>query len=186
MSLRAFISIDVKPSDQMVQFHSALKSANAQIKLVDLDIIHLTLKFLGNAEEDLVPQIVQSMETSVERMDPFTIQFHGTGAFPNLNHMKVVWIGVRGIEEMRSIADHLNDELADFGFKKERRKFSPHLTIGRVKGGRNKDRLAEVINEWRDEDFGDLDVQNIRLKKSVLSPQGPTYSTVHKTSIGEQ
>ncbi len=186
MSFRAFISIDVKASDQMVQFHSALNDANAQIKLVNLDIMHLTLKFLGNTEEDLVPQIVQLIENSVEGMDPFKIRFQGTGAFPSLNHMKVVWIGVRGIEKMRSIADYLNDELANLGFKKEKRKFSPHLTIGRVKGGRNKERLAEVINEWRNEDFGDLDVHDIRLKKSVLSPQGPTYSTVQKTIIGEQ
>ncbi len=183
LTFRAFISIDVEPSEKMVRFHSELKGANAQVKLVNLDITHLTLKFLGDTKEDLVPRITELMDASVEGIEPFEIQFCDTGAFPNLGHMKVVWIGVRNIEKMKLIADFLNDELAILGFKKEKRKFSPHLTLGRVKGGKNKDRLAEVITNWRDEDFGSMQVDRIRLKKSVLSPQGPTYSTVHEVEL---
>ncbi len=184
MSIRTFISIDVEPFERMVHFHSDLKGANAQVKLVNLDITHLTLKFLGNTSENLVPEISNLMDASVDGMEPFTIEFRGTGAFPNLNRMKVVWIGVKRIGEMKSIADYLEGELADLGFKKEKRKFSPHLTIGRVKGGRNKHKLAEVIENWKDEEFGTMEVSSIRLKKSVLSPQGPTYSTLHESKIG--
>jgi 2'-5' RNA ligase len=183
MSIRAFISIDVEASEKMRGFHSDLKGANAQVKLVNLDIMHLTLKFLGDTSESLLPEIIDLMDTSVDGMEPFTIELRGTGAFPNLNRMKVVWIGVKRIGEMKSIADYLDGELANLGFKKERRKFSPHLTIGRVKGGRNKHKLAEVISNWEDEDFGAMDVDSIRLKKSVLSPQGPSYSTLHESKI---
>lgn len=184
MTFRAFISIDVEPSEKMVRFHSELKGVNAQVKLVNLDITHLTLKFLGDTKEDLVPKITELMEASVEGIEPFEIQFRDTGAFPNLGHMKVVWIGVGSIEKMKLIADFLNDELAALGFKKEKRRFSPHLTLGRVKGGRNKDKLAEVITNWRGEDFGSMQVNRISLKKSVLGPQGPTYSTVHEVELG--
>ncbi len=170
----------------MRRFHSELKGVNAQVKLVDMDIIHLTLKFLGDTSEDLVPEISRVMESSIEGVEPFQILFNGTGAFPNLNHMKVVWIGVKNIGGMRSIADHLHGELVRYGFKREKRKFSPHLTVGRVKGGRNKHRLAEVISNWQDEDFGSMEVDRIRLKKSVLSPQGPTYSTVHEARLAEK
>ncbi|MCK4444757.1 MAG: RNA 2',3'-cyclic phosphodiesterase, partial [Thermoplasmata archaeon] len=151
-----------------------------------LDIVHLTLKFLGDTSDDLVPEITRVMESSIEGMEPFEILFKGTGAFPNLNRMKVVWIGVKNIGSMRSIADHLNAELIRYGFKREKRKFSPHLTVGRVKGGRNKHKLAEVIANWEDEDFGSMEVNRIHLKKSVLSPQGPTYSTVHEAKLAEK
>ena len=166
-----------------MRFHSDLKGANAQVKLVDLGITHLTLKFLGNTSENLLPEISSLMDTSVEGMEPFKFQFSGTGAFPNLNRMKVVWIGVKRIGEMKSIAEFLDGELANLGFKKEKRKFSPHLTIGRVKGGRNKHKLAEIITNWKEEDFGTMEVNSIRLKKSVLSPEGPTYSTLHESKI---
>ncbi|MEE9223900.1 MAG: RNA 2',3'-cyclic phosphodiesterase [Thermoplasmata archaeon] len=183
MTFRAFISIDVQPSEQMSNFHQALKETNAQVKLVDLENTHLTLKFLGNTSENHVPEIVNIMEGSIEGMAPFSISFKATGAFPSLNHMKVVWIGVQNTDGMRSISDFLNDELTVLGYKKEKRRFSPHLTLGRVKGGRNKEQLAQVISSWKDEDFGEMEVANIRLKKSVLSPQGPTYSIVHEAKI---
>jgi 2'-5' RNA ligase len=186
MTFRAFISIDVEPSDSMRRFHQALKDVNAQVKLVDLENTHLTLKFLGNTSDNHVPEIVRLMETSLEGMKPFTIRFRGTGAFPSLNHMKVVWIGLEKTDDMKVISEYLDEELAVLDYRKEKRKFSPHLTIGRVKGGRNKQMLAETISAWRDEDFGELEVNSIRLKKSVLSPQGPTYSTVHEAIIDSQ
>jgi 2'-5' RNA ligase len=167
----------------MEQFHSALRETGAPLKLVDLGNMHLTLKFLGNTNEDLVPKITQTMNDSLEGMEPFSIQFGGTGAFPSLGHMRVVWIGVHGAEKLISMAEYLNEELAGLGFKKEKRKFSPHLTLGRVKGGRHKDRLADVIKSWGKEDFGSLEVGGVCLKKSVLSPKGPTYSIVHETKM---
>jgi 2'-5' RNA ligase len=183
VTFRAFISIDVEPSDRMRQFHQALKETNAQMKLVDLENTHLTLKFLGDTSENHIPEIVRLMEASVEGLEPFAIRFSGTGAFPSLNHMKVVWVGVRNVESMKLISESLNNELTILGFKREKRKFSPHLTLGRVKGGRNKEQLAQAIKSWMDEDFGELEVTSIRLKKSVLSPQGPTYSTIHEARI---
>ncbi|UCD92932.1 MAG: RNA 2',3'-cyclic phosphodiesterase [Methanobacteriota archaeon] len=179
MTFRAFIAVDVEPSEKMVQFHSSLRETGSPLKLVDLQNLHLTLKFLGNTEDDLVPKITEIMEESIRGMAPFSVEFRGTGAFPSLKHMKVVWVGVRNIENLRTMAEYMNDELAGLGFKREKRKFSPHLTLARVKGARNKDRLADAIRSWGDEDFGDLLVDGLRLKKSVLSPKGPTYSTVH-------
>ncbi|MCK5292140.1 MAG: RNA 2',3'-cyclic phosphodiesterase [Thermoplasmata archaeon] len=184
MTFRAFLSIDVQPSEPMSSFHQALKETNAQVKLVDLENTHLTLKFLGDTSENHVPEIVKIMEDSIEGMDPFSISFRGTGAFPSLNHMKVVWIGVWNTDGMKSISDFLNDGFTVLGYRKEKRRFSPHLTLGRVKGGRNKEQLAQVIRNWKDEDFGEMEVTGIQLKKSVLSPQGPTYSTVHEAKIG--
>jgi 2'-5' RNA ligase len=183
MTFRSFISIDVEPSDTMKRFHQALIETNAQTKLVDLENTHLTLKFLGNTSEEHVPEITRLMDESVQGVEPFSIHFKGTGAFPSMNHIKVVWIGVRNIDDMKAISDFLNTELTILGYKREKRKFSPHLTLGRVKGGRNKEKLAHAILSWRNEDFGEMDVTSIRLKKSVLSPKGPTYSTVHEARV---
>jgi 2'-5' RNA ligase len=121
VTFRAFISIDVEPSEQMRSFHQALRETNAQVKLVDLENTHLTVKFLGNTSENHVPEIVQLMEGSVEGVEPFSLSFKGTGAFPSLNHMKVVWIGVGNTDSMRSISEFLNDKLTVLGYKEEKR-----------------------------------------------------------------
>ena len=180
MTFRAFISVDLEPQAKLIEFWEGLKGSNAPLKLVNLDIIHMTLKFLGDTQEGLVEEIERIMTESIQDIEPFEVKLKGTGAFPNLNYMKVVWVGLEGAEPLISISRTLDNELSKLGFKREKRGFRPHVTVARVKGPRNKNILADVINEYKDVDFGIKNVDCIRLKKSVLSREGPTYSTVRE------
>jgi 2'-5' RNA ligase len=183
MTFRAFISVDLEPQPKLIEFWKSLKGTNAPLKLVNLEIIHMTLKFLGDTEEGLVDDIERIMMESVQDVKPFEMKLKGTGAFPNLNYMKVVWVGLEGADPLITISKSLDRGTSKLGFKKEKRGFRPHVTVARVKGPRNKEILADVINDYKDVEFGIKKVDCIRLKKSVLHREGPTYSTVREVKL---
>lgn len=181
--MRAFISVDIGALPGIVNVLDELKNTDADLKLVEPGNVHLTLKFLGEIDEKMVDGIAGVMEKSVKDVPPFSIKLRGVGVFPSMSYMRVLWIGVEDAEKLGVIAEHLENGLAAFGFKKEKRRFSPHVTVGRVKSVRNKGVLQSFLNENKEKDFGELDVKCIRLKKSVLTPKGPEYSTVKEVSF---
>jgi 2'-5' RNA ligase len=110
----------------------------------------------------------------------------GSGVFPNYNYIKVVWIGIENIQNLGKISSSIDEGTSKFGFEKEKRKFSAHLTIGRVKSAKNKDRLLQIINKYSDVELGNIDVKSIKLKKSELTPKGPIYTTIKEVKLGEK
>ncbi|MCK5548636.1 MAG: RNA 2',3'-cyclic phosphodiesterase [Thermoplasmata archaeon] len=182
---RGFIAVDIESNDRLDSFSAGLGGTGANLKLVDLSKVHITLKFLGNTREDHVPRIKEILIEGVKGIEPFDIELVGTGAFPNLNRMRVVWVGTRNAERLGKIASYLEDELESLGYGKERRGFSPHLTIARVRGGGNLDAVKGLVKENGDEVFGRQLVDRIVLKKSDLTPKGPIYTVVEEAIFRE-
>ncbi|MEM2942534.1 MAG: RNA 2',3'-cyclic phosphodiesterase [Candidatus Bathyarchaeia archaeon] len=178
--IRSFIAVDVEDRElrqQFTEFQKKLLEAGADMKLVAPENMHLTLRFLGEVEEEKIQRVIDAM--SLLRIQPFDIRFAGTGAFPSLNRINAVWAGVKdGGEELMKIVGELEPRLRTIGIPPDKKGFSPHLTIARVKTGRSKDKIAELIRKLSDKDFGSFKVESIRLKKSVLAPSGPTYYTI--------
>jgi 2'-5' RNA ligase len=109
----------------------------------------------------------------------FDVKLHGVGAFPDLRYPRVLWVGItQGADQLRSIFSQLEHGLRSLGFAPDPKGFSPHLTIARVRSGRNKAELAMVATENANYEFGTIKAQCIRLKKSDLTPKGPIYSTL--------
>ncbi len=183
MTFRAFIAVDVEVPPKLEEFWERLKGANAQLKLVDLENIHLTLKFLGDTEEKRIEDIEGVMVQSVQDTEPFEMAIKGTGAFPNPNYMKVIWVGLENAQGLIDISRNLDSELSKLGFKREKKGFRPHITLARVKGPRNKNVLSQVLKDYGEESFGTQKVDCIRLKKSVLSREGPTYSIIKEVKL---
>jgi len=177
-SMRAFISVDIGALPGIVTILDELKNTNADLKIVKPENVHLTLKFLGEIDEKMVDRIAGVMEESVKEVPPFRIKLRGVGVFPSMDYMRVVWIGLKDAEKLGIIAEQLENGLAAFGFKKEKRRFSPHVTVGRVKSPRNKNMLQNFLKENASKEFGEINVKSIKLKKSVLTSKGPEYSTV--------
>ncbi|HIG99743.1 MAG TPA: RNA 2',3'-cyclic phosphodiesterase, partial [Thermoplasmata archaeon] len=130
---RGFIAIDISSTSQILAFENEIKKTGADVKLVEPENIHITLKFLGDTEEKFIDAIEQSMKESVKTIKSFPVTLRGTGVFPNKNYMKVIWIGILDNGQIGPIAHTLDSSLASLGFKKETRGFSAHLTIGRVR-----------------------------------------------------
>jgi len=180
MKFRAFIAVDVGPLPALLELADKLRAARADIKLVEPENIHVTLKFLGDTEEDLVEEIHRHMSESVKDVEPFTLRLEKMGAFPGLNYMRVVWVGMEGAEPLVQIARSLNSALKPLGFRSDKKGFKPHLTVARVRSPRNINELRQAIEAHMENPFGEVQVDRIVLKKSVLSSQGPTYSDVRE------
>ncbi len=147
------------------------------MKPVERENIHLTLKFLGNVSAPRLGEVKSSLQQVI--FSAFTAEIKGAGAFPNLNHMNVIWVGVNeGWSKVEQIYEQVEKLLSSLGFRRENRPFTPHITIARVRSGRKRDEVAKFLQRLTDESFGTITVDKVRLKQSILSSSGPKYSTL--------
>ncbi len=178
--VRSFISIDLEDQQilsRIASILSSLQSLGGDLKPVERENIHLTLKFLGNVSAPRLGEVKSSLQQVI--FSAFTAEIKGAGAFPNLNHMNVVWVGVNeGWSQVEQIYEQVEKLLSGLGFQREHRPFSPHITIARVRSGRKRDEVAGFLQRLTEESFGTITVDKIRLKQSVLSSSGPKYSTL--------
>lgn len=180
--IRSFISVDLEDSsirERIANAQKGLLDTGAQLKLVDSQIMHLTLRFLGEIPPAVLDQVKDAMDSV--RFSAFEIDFNGLGAFPNPNRINVVWVGLKtGHEELNKIFNQLEPKLRMIGLPADNKGFSPHLTIARTKSGVNKEALANYLASMEDHKFGKMPAQSVRLKRSTLTPKGPIYSTIHE------
>ena len=180
---RGFTAIDIPSSQKIMELSNQIKNSGANIKLVELENIHITLKFLGDTEEQYIDQIEEVIKKSIEGFDSFEIKLVGSGVFPNKNYIKVMWIGIKDNGELNKISSNINENLVGLGFEKERRQFSPHLTIARVRSARNKEKLLAVVEKYNEVEFTKLKVDSIKLKQSELTAKGPIYTTLKEVKL---
>ena len=179
--IRAFVAVDMDEASvvsRLVEAQRALRNLGADLKLVEPENIHATVRFLGEVPAVTIELVKEQMNEV--KFSPFEMEFAGLGAFPNLRRINVVWVGMRkGGEEISRIFEQLEPRFRKIGFEPDRKGFSPHVTIARVKTGRMREELAKFVEEMRDTPFGVIHVEELRLKRSVLMPKGPAYSTIH-------
>jgi 2'-5' RNA ligase len=180
MSLRSFISIDCKNEEiirKFIDIQRKLERTGAELKLVEPENIHMTLKFLGEINIQKVEEISIIFEEI--KFTSFNIKLEGVGVFPHLRRINIIWVGVtEGITPLIKLFQKIDNKMINIGFKKERKRFHPHFTICRVRSGRNREQLIQELNMLKDDSFGVIKVDKIFLKKSQLTPKGPIYSTL--------
>jgi RNA 2',3'-cyclic 3'-phosphodiesterase len=180
---RGFIAVEIPICENLLAFHTKLENLHLKMKLVDLKNIHITLKFLGETKIEHIDEIEKIIKNAVQNIQPFSIQLKGTGVFPNSNYIKVVWIGISESSLLSTIAASIDNQLTPLGYKKEKRPFSPHLTIGRIKYLNRKHDLLAVLDSYKDNLFSNVCIDHILLKKSTLTPKGPIYETIREIKL---
>ena len=181
--MRCFIAVNVD-NPLIGPFIDELAEVGAALRLVKPENLHLTLKFLGEIPDDSITAVKKAMDDSFSPFEAFEATLVGTGAFPSANYMRVVWVGMtENSERLIEMQKALDGNLAPLGFAREKKGFHPHLTIARVKSQKGKEKLKRFINKNKERSFGKLKVSSVELKKSVLSPIGPTYSTIGETNL---
>jgi 2'-5' RNA ligase len=182
--IRSFVAVDLDEPvvrERIVNAQRGLDQTGAQLKLVDPQIMHLTLRFLGEIPQATVDRVMEAMDEL--RFSRFEAEFKGLGAFPNLRRINVVWVGIRrGSEELNGIFHQLEPKLRQIGLPPDNKGFSAHLTIARARSGVNRGALAGYVSGLAEEDFGKMPVTTVRLKRSVLTPKGPIYTTIHEVA----
>lgn len=185
MKFRGFIAADIVPSAALVGVLDELRRARADLKVVRPELLHVTLKFLGDTEESLVDQILRGMEESARGVAAFRMKLVGMGAFPSMSNIRVVWVGIENGKVLGEIASKLDLALKELGFERDKKGFVPHLTLARARSGRNIANVQEILTSNPATDYGEYLVDRILLKKSVLSPSGPTYSVMREKVLGQ-
>ena len=185
-TIRSFFSLDIEDETivkRLAEAQGMLANTGADLKLVKPQNIHLTVRFLGNISPPMVDAIYEEMKQVSFTL--FEIELRGLGAFPKLSYPRVVWAGIRkGANELTNVFEQLEPRLRGLGFKPDTKGFSPHLTIARVRTGRNKAQLIKLVRKLEDYKFGTIKAECLRLKKSVLTPQGPIYATLREVCGG--
>ncbi len=186
--IRSFIAFDIENEQVLNRLSAAQKlllESGADLRLVAPQNIHVTIRFLGSISPGMVEKIYETMKNV--KFTPFNIKICGLGVFPSINYPRVVWAGMTdGVEQLKSIFSQLEPQIRTLGFEADAYGFSPHLTIARVKSAANKQNLADLITKKGDYEVGTIKANCLRLKRSQLSPKGPTYSTIKEVCPAQE
>jgi 2'-5' RNA ligase len=178
--IRSFLAFDIESDtvlNRLATVQRLLVQTGADLKLVEPQNIHITVRFLGNITPAMAEKIFDAMQQV--QFAAFNVQINGLGAFPDLRYSRVIWAGITdGADQLKNVFSQMEHRLHGLGFAPDPKGFSPHLTIARVRSGRNKQQLADFITENANYDFGTINAKCLRLKKSDLTPKGPIYSTL--------
>ena len=166
------LSSEVK--GKIIAFRDTVSSSGADVKPVEDENLHITLRFLGEVRDNLLPEIMRSL--SALSFSSFRMHVKGTGAFPSISSPRVIWVGVEeGGDQLKVLHDAVEELVGKYGVSDER-EFTPHITVARVRGRASV--LGKLINQWREFDFGWQNVDSVILKKSTLTPRGPIYENL--------
>jgi len=182
--LRCFIAFDI-PTEiktELTRLQDSLKRLGASVSWTHADGIHLTLKFLGEVNQAVIPKITEAMSTAAGTVSPFPVVAQGVGCFPNPRRPRVLWVGLDGGEPLVTIQEAVEKATEPLGFERENRKFHPHLTLGRV---RRPEGIERVVRELERQGFPrqEFRAHELRLMKSDLKPGGAVYSQLHSVEL---
>jgi 2'-5' RNA ligase len=159
-----------------------MASARAQVRWVDPQNMHLTLKFLGEVAEEKEQMIYEVSRLAAKEVRPFTVRVEDVGAFPSARRPRVIWVGIGKSPQLATLARRLEEEFQAVGFPSEKRPWTPHLTLGRVKTEVHSRDLEAKLSaaKFPPRTFS---VERISIVKSVLKPSGPVYTTLREIPL---
>ena len=181
--MRAFLGISIPDNLKSKITKIQDRFDDFDIKFVEPENLHFNLRFFRYIETEKVKKLKEILEKISVQFEPFEIEISGIGAFPSKNYVKVIWLGVKqGYQTFKSLSEMIGKSLEALGFEKENR-FTPHLTLGRVRSGRNKNELLVLLRKLEDVEVGKMKIDKITLFQSKLSPKGPVYEEVFNMNI---
>ena len=194
-TVRVFVALDL-PAEAKETLRATVSTLEQElspgVRWVRSEGIHLTLKFLGNVDAGLVPDLLRAMEASAREFDrdSFRLNLSGLGVFPNAREPRVLWAGVAGeMEPLAALQELVDVAISELGFSRERRPFRPHLTIGRVRDQvlpEERRRIGEVMRETKLPPTDSWQVDEMHLIRSTLTPQGAIYVSIGSTSLARK
>ncbi len=188
--VRTFIAVAIDKTirDRAVILQEALDRAGANVKWVEPENMHLTLLFLGEVEDRALPAVCRVVIEVARTLEPFEMCLEGAGCFPSPRRPRTLWIGVGdGTQELVALHDALEVPLLDLGcYRREERRYTPHLTLGRVKGEVGADQLATALARRADWQGGRVRVREVFVMSSDFGMHSgpPTYTVMGRGKLG--
>jgi len=187
MMIRSFLAfelpLDIK--ETVARVSGEVKSSTLNVRWVKVDNIHLTVIFIGSINPDDISDIGSMVQKVCLQYGPFDISLKGMGVFPNNRRPRVIWLGLHGdLERLSFFRDALQKPLRPFGVKEEKRRFRPHLTLGRFRKHRRGDsQLDELMSNYRDLTGPICQLNELILFKSDLKPGGTEYTKLESWAL---
>ncbi len=184
--MRAFVALEIsEPNvlDALVAFQQELSRTGSDLKLVERENLHFTVKFLGEISKSQAKEADAKLKGL--RLSSAQVEVRGVGAFPSIGRPNVVWVGVPESQEglVAQVAQSAIGALEGIG-ETDRRPFRAHATLARLRSRTESKELTTLLTANSDRTFGSLTLRQLKLKSSVLSPSGPTYSDVGVYQLG--
>jgi 2'-5' RNA ligase len=180
--VRAFLSIEIEDQtllSRIKDIQQKLDQTAAKMKIVKSENIHYTVRFFGDTPLTKLNQIKMCLDKI--DFNQFEIEVGGIGAFPNRRRPRIIWVGVtNNASKVVQIKSEIDSLLVDIGYQPEKRKYTPHATIARVRYVKDSRRITDNLEHLTDEVIGKMIVANITMMKSTLTPSGPIYESLWK------
>ena len=188
--VRTFIAVELSPQARayLAQTIQSMKDQGTQsVRWVRPEGIHLTLKFLGGIPLPMVEKVTQALKEACRGVKSFDLALSQTGAFPNAERPRVLWIGLSGdLDPLAELQTRIASRMQRLEFPAETRRFSPHVTLGRVRdntGTPERRRIGEALGKVEVKDEPSWRVEMVNLMKSTLMPTGAVYTALAKISL---
>jgi 2'-5' RNA ligase len=177
--MRLFVALEIPSTvrENLAELLKSLRSMSPQTRWVRPENLHVTLKFIGEVPETKLAAI-RSALAGARSDQPVTLDFRGLGFFPNEKHPRVFWAGIEASANLKTLAADIDKATEKLGIPREKRPFSPHLTLARFEPPRLPEKLRAAIQENSARDFGSLCTNQFQLIESKLKPSGAEYTTV--------
>jgi 2'-5' RNA ligase len=174
--VRLFVALDLSEEVRaaLAQFCDKLRSEFPSARWVRTEGIHVTLKFIGEVNEDRVA-VIESALASVRSSAPVEMKFRGVGFFPDTRRPRVFWAGIEGSPNLAEIAAQIETGLAPLGIARESREFKPHLTLARIQDARGIEKLHDAVRRQGSTDIGSVRTNEMHLYQSHLGRGGSKY-----------
>ncbi len=188
--MRTFIAIEI--SKDIIEkinnfiFKTYQEIDKNKISWVKKENLHITLKFLGEINENQIEIVKNVLKYIAKDVEDFFISLEGLGLFPNLKSPRVIWIGIKkGEEKLKFLSNIINENLSKYGFLKEEKEFASHLTIARIKKIKSINEIINYFEKYKNQFFGISKVKNITFFQSILKPEGPEYFVIEKIFLSK-
>jgi 2'-5' RNA ligase len=187
--IRTFIAINLESAVHrrvMALQETLARSVGDEVKWVEDNNMHLTLLFLGEVDQRQVHEVCRAVARCCAERESFVLEVVGVGAFPNTRRPRILWAGVgQGTEELVSLHDVLEEALLELGcYRREERKYSPHVTLGRVHQDGAEEKIVEALTRHQHWQGGETRVTEALVMSSDLTPRGPIYTVMSRAKLG--
>ncbi len=189
--MRTFVAIELTQQcrDNLLEAIDTLDSIAGGVKWSDEEQLHLTVKFIGELDEDALPDAVEALQKPADETPPFSMDISGISGFPPKGVPNVLFAAVQedsGV--LQSLQSSVEDALAEeLGVEREDRDYIPHVTLGRIKEKGFCPPLPKLVKQLPDSYFGNVPAGEMVLIKSELTPDGPVYTPLHEFTLqGEE
>ncbi len=188
--IRTFVAVDVgkdvrQTAEELIGEFSGIP---ADVKWVEPENMHLTLKFIGEVDAREVHHVCGAVKEAAQGVEPFGLAIRGTGAFPNARRPRTIWLGAGdGAQQLGLLAERIESGLEKIGYRREARRFTGHLTIGRIRrGGPGVNEIGDLVQEYADFDIGRVAIDEAIVFSSELTRSGPIHQVLSRAALGKR